>query len=198
MKRAFDVALSAVGLVISAPVWLVIATAIRLEDGGPVFFTQPRIGQAGRRFRAYKFRSMRVDAGELTRQATEDDPRVTAVGRWLRMTAMDELPQLWNILRGDMSFVGPRPLAEGEIEVAGTGEFVALVDVPGYERRHAVRPGLTGVAQIYAPRDLHRRGKFRFDQLYVRHASVCFDVRLVLISFWVTLRGRWEHRGPKV
>jgi lipopolysaccharide/colanic/teichoic acid biosynthesis glycosyltransferase len=198
VKRGFDVALSATGLILSAPLWLMIAAAIRLEDGGPVFFSQPRVGEQGRLFRAFKFRSMRAGADTVTVQAAADDPRVTRVGRLLRATAMDELPQLWNILRGDMSVVGPRPLAEGEIEVGGDGCFVPLTDIPGYHDRHAVRPGLTGLAQIYAPRDLHRRGKFRLDRLYVQRAGFCFDLRLVLLSFWITARGRWEHRGPKV
>lgn len=198
MKRAFDVTLSGVGLIISAPLWLLIALAIRLDDGGPVFFTQRRVGLGGHPFPAYKFRSMTVNAGSLTVQASEDDPRVTRIGRWLRATAMDELPQLWNIFRGDMSFVGPRPLAEGEVEVAGDGAFVRLDAIPGYAKRHSVRPGLTGLTQVFAPRDIRRSGKFRLDLLYVRRASFCLDLRLVAVSFWITFRGRWEHRGPKV
>jgi lipopolysaccharide/colanic/teichoic acid biosynthesis glycosyltransferase len=198
VKRLFDIALSATGLLLSAPLWVAIAAAIAVEDGTPVFFTQPRVGYRGRLFRAFKFRSMRHGAATIAIQAMAADPRVTSVGRVLRATALDELPQLWNILRGDMSFVGPRPLAEGEIEVNGDGRFVPLADIPGYQDRHTVRPGLTGLTQIYAARDLQRRGKFRLDRLYVRHASFCFDLRLVLLSFWITARGRWEHRGRKL
>ncbi|HTM04920.1 MAG TPA: sugar transferase [Vicinamibacterales bacterium] len=197
MKRLFDVVLSATGLVASLPVSLAIAAAIRLDDGGPVLFTQTRVGQGGRLFRTFKFRSMRVGSERVAVPAAEDDPRITRVGRLLRATAMDELPQLWNILRGDMSFVGPRPLADGEIEVGDAGAVVPLADITGYHDRHAVRPGLTGLTQVHASRDLSRRDKFRLDRLYVRHASFCFDLRLVLLSFWITARGRWEDRGRK-
>src|SRR5439155_474489 len=137
-------------------------------------------------------RSMVPDASTRpAQQATEHDPRVTRCGRLLRTTAMDELPQLWNIFRGDMSFVGPRALAAGEIEAGGDGRLVMLDEIPGYTERHAVRPGLTGITQVYARRDLSRARKFRFDLVYVRNASLCLDLRLVLLSFWITLRGRW-------
>ena len=148
----FDVALAGLGLLGSLPLWALIAAAIKLEDGGPVFYGQERVGRGGRRFRSWKFRSMVADAdrrfGAL--QAREDDPRVTRTGRLLRATAMDELPQLWNILVGDMSFVGPRALRPEEIEVGGDGTPVPLEAIPGYEARHRVTPGLTGLAQIYA------------------------------------------------
>lgn len=204
MKRLFDIALAGVGLVLSSPFWLVIALAVKLEDGGPVFFPQERVGWHGRVFRALKFRSMRPDAEAATGpvQATSADPRVTRVGRLLRATAMDELPQLWNIFAGDMSFVGPRPLRPGEIETAGDGTLIPLSAIAGYEARHAVRPGLTGLAQVYAPRDLARVRKFRLDRLYVRRASFCLDLKLIVLSFWISGRGRWEQpdhklRGPR-
>ena len=198
-KRLLDVCLSGAGLVASAPVWLAIATAIKWEDGGPVFYTQDRVGENGRVFTVFKFRSMIVNAEAVVGalQATEADPRITKIGRLMRATAMDELPQLWNIFRGDMSFVGPRALRPGEIENDGEA-FVALEDIPGFEERCRVRPGLTGVAQIYAPRDVGRRHKFRFDRVYVRRQSLWLDVRLILVSFWITFRGRWEARGDKV
>jgi len=198
-KRLLDVALSGAGLVASLPVWLAATLLVKLEDGGPVFYAQERVGRAGRVFRVLKFRSMIPDAearvGAL--QASHDDPRVTRIGRWLRATAMDELPQLWSIFRGDMSFVGPRALRPGEIEQAGDGRLVALEDVPGFAERCRVRPGLTGVAQIYAPRDITRREKFRYDRLYIRRQSFWLDVRLILLSFWITFRGTWEARGRK-
>jgi lipopolysaccharide/colanic/teichoic acid biosynthesis glycosyltransferase len=131
-------------------------------------------------------------------QAVERDPRVTAVGRIMRATAMDELPQLWSIFVGDMSFVGPRALRPGEIEVRGDGVHEALEDVPGFAERHSITPGLTGVAQIFAPRDIPRRQKFRYDRLYIRRRGFWLDVRLILLSFWITFRGRWEHRGDKL
>ena len=200
MKRLFDMIVAGAGLVVFAPVSLLIALGIKLEDGGPVFFTQERVGRDCRVFLAYKFRSMVVDAERLTGavQATENDPRVTRMGRILRATAFDELPQLWNILRGDMSVVGPRPLRPGEADTTADGVQLPLSAIPGYEARHRVRPGLTGIAQVYAPRDLPRTGKFRYDLLYQRKAGFCLDVRLILQSFWITARGRWEDRGRKV
>lgn len=200
IKRAFDIVVSGAGLVVFSPVALLIAMAIKLDDGGPVLFTQDRVGRHGRPFPAFKFRSMIVDAEKLTGavQATANDPRVTKVGRILRATAFDELPQLWNIFRGDMSVVGPRPLRPGEADTTADGRHLPLSAIPGYEQRHRVRPGLTGIAQIYAPRDLPRNGKFRYDLLYQRRASLGLDLRLIATSFWITLRGRWEDRGPKV
>lgn len=198
-KRAFDILLSGFGLIVSSPLWLLFAAAVKLEDGGPVFFRQERVGQWGRIFFALKFRSMKPDAeaqsGAIV--AGENDPRITRVGRVMRATAMDELPQLWNILRGDMSFVGPRALRPGEIEAEGDGRLVALEDIPGYEHRITVRPGLTGVAQIYAPRDIPRRQKFRYDRLYIARRSWMLDLRLILLSFWISLLGTWEARGRK-
>ncbi len=198
-KRLLDVSLAGTGLVLSSPIWLALATLIKLEDGGPVFFTQDRVGEGGRVFRVFKFRSMIVNAEAVVGalQATSNDSRVTRIGRVMRATAMDELPQLWNIFRGDMTFVGPRALRPGEIEQEGAA-FIALEDVPGYAERTRLRPGLTGVAQIYAPRDVGRRNKFRYDQVYARRASLLLDLRLIALSFWITFRGRWEHRGNKI
>jgi lipopolysaccharide/colanic/teichoic acid biosynthesis glycosyltransferase len=197
-KRGLDVLLSGAGLLVSAPLWALLAAAIRFEDGGPVFFHQERVGLHGRRFMVLKFRSMRPDAEDMTGalQARAGDARVTRIGRWMRATAMDELPQLVNILRGDMSFVGPRALRPGEIEVEG-GAHVALEDVAGFEHRIRVRPGLTGIAQIYAPRDISRRQKFRYDRIYVRKRTWLLDVRLILLSFWISVLGTWEARDRK-
>lgn len=197
-KRVFDVILSGFGLVASSPLWAIVAVAIKLEDGGPVMFRQERVGRWGRPFDALKFRSMRPDAEAQTGalQAIEGDPRVTRIGRLMRATAMDELPQLWNIFCGQMSFVGPRALRPGEIEREG-GQLVRLEDVPGFAHRITVPPGLTGIAQIYAPRDLSRRQKFRYDRLYVARRSWLLDLRLILLSFWISLHGTWEARGRK-
>jgi len=198
-KRTLDLLLAGTGLVLSCPLWAIVAAAIKLEDGGSIFYGQERVGQGGRVFRVLKFRSMIPDAearvGAL--QASANDPRITRVGRLMRATALDELPQLVSILRGDMSFVGPRALRPGEIEVLGDGAHVALEDVPGFEARCVVRPGLTGVAQIFAARDIPRRQKFRYDKLYIRRQSFWLDVRLILLSFWITFRGTWETRGSK-
>jgi lipopolysaccharide/colanic/teichoic acid biosynthesis glycosyltransferase len=199
LKRSFDVVLSGIGLISSAPLWALIAAAITLDDGGGIFYPQERVGKGGTRFKSWKFRSMiegsDAEVGPL--QARDRDPRITRVGRLLRATAMDELPQLWNIFKGDMSFVGPRALLPEEIEVSGTGERVPIEQIPGYEARHRVRPGLTGLAQIYAPRDIPRRHKFKLDLLYVRRQSFWLDLKLVVLSFWISFRGTWERRGAK-
>lgn len=198
-KRVLDAGLSGAGLLASLPVAGIVAALVKLEDRGPVFFGQERVGQGGRVFTVWKFRSMIPDAEAHVgaQQATEHDPRVTRVGRFLRATALDELPQLWSIFRGDMSFVGPRALRPGEIEVGSGGALVALEDVPGFVDRCRVPPGLTGVAQIYAARDIPRRQKFRYDRLYIRRQSFWLDVRLILLSFWITFRGTWESRDRK-
>jgi len=200
LKRAFDIVVSGAGMIVFAPLAALITLGIKIEDGGPVLFTQERVGRDCRVFTAFKFRSMIVDAERLTGavQATENDPRVTKMGRVLRATAFDELPQLWNIFRGDMSVVGPRPLRPGESDTTAEGVMLPLSAIPGYEARHRVRPGLTGIAQVYASRDLRRTGKFRYDLLYQKKVGFCLDLRLIMQSFWITARGRWEDRDRKV
>jgi len=199
-KRLLDVILAGTGLLVSLPLSVMIALAVKLQDGGPVFFRQLRVGRHGQLFTSWKFRSMvpNTDAMADARQAIADDPRITRVGRVLRVTALDELPQLWSILIGDMSFVGPRALLPAEIEARGSGELVPAADIPGYAARHRVTPGLTGIAQIYADRDIPRRDKFRYDLIYVRRRSFGLDVRLIALSLWITVRGRWERRGGKL
>ncbi len=199
IKRLFDIVLAALGLAVSSPLWAIIPALIKIEDGGAVFFPQARVGLNGRVFKVLKFRSMVPNAEALTGpvQATQNDPRVTRAGRLLRATAMDELPQLWNILVGDMSFVGPRPLRPGEVEVRGDGRLVHLSEIPGYAERHRVRPGLTGLTQVYAPRDIARTSKFRLDRLYLQRSGFWLDLRLILLSFWITGRGGWENRDKR-
>ncbi len=183
----------------SFPLWLVIAAAIKLDDGGPVFYAQERVGIRGTRFKGWKFRSMKVnadrDCGPL--QASEQDPRVTRVGRILRPTALDELPQLWNIFEGDMSFVGPRALLPEEIEISGTGEIIPMERIPGCSFRQSVRPGLTGIAQVYAPRDIPRRHKFLLDRLYIQRLTFGLDLKLIFLSFWISFTGKWESRAKR-
>jgi lipopolysaccharide/colanic/teichoic acid biosynthesis glycosyltransferase len=193
LKRGFDILLSGVGLIVSLPLWGIIALAVKLNDGGPVFYRQERVGKEGRVFRGLKFRSMVPYSDEKwgVVPAAANDPRVTKVGKILRATAMDELPQLWSIFRGDMSFVGPRP------------EWAELVKkfrvgIPDFDLRHQVRPGLTGLAQVYGHSEMSRRHKLRYDLLYARRQSFCLDIRLVLISFVVTFTGRWERREGKI
>lgn len=199
-KRIFDIALSLSGIIISTPLWLLISLAILVEDGWPFFYLQERIGKNGRIFKALKFRSMIKGAEEGIGpvQAVENDPRVTKVGKILRATAMDELPQLVNILKGDMSFVGPRALRPAEFEVHGNPETVSIEEIPGYRERHAVTPGLTGLAQVYISTDAPRQEKFRYDLLYIENQSFWLDLRLIFLSFWITFRGKWESRQKKI
>jgi lipopolysaccharide/colanic/teichoic acid biosynthesis glycosyltransferase len=200
VKRLSDIGLASIGIGLTAPLWLLVGLAIKLQDRGPVFYSQDRVGIAGRRFRSWKFRSMIAgsDAHFGPLQASDGDPRVTKVGRLLRATALDELPQLWNILKGDMSFVGPRPLLPDEIEINGNGDRVPIERIPGYSERHRAKPGLTGLAQVYAPRDVPRRYKFKYDRLYIRRQSLGLDLKLILLSIWISLRGKWESRSKKV
>ncbi len=197
-KRGLDIVFASVALVVSAPLWVLVPVLIWIEDRGPVFFRQPRSGMGEQEFLVTKFRSMVVDAErDGARQAVAGDARVTRVGRVLRATAMDEVPQLWHILLGDMSVVGPRALRPGEIDAVGDGRHIRLEDVPGFDVRALVRPGLTGIAQLYGSRNLPRRQKFRYDRLYIRRQSLWLDLRLILLSLWVTVSGRWEHRGQQ-
>ena len=195
-KRVIDVALASAALIVAAPLWVLIALAIKLEDRGPIFFTQARWGRDRRAFRVYKFRSMVADADSRV-QAGRGDDRITRVGRLLRKTSLDELPQLINIWRGEMSWVGPRALPINERQ---RNEAVTIPDsaIPGFDLRCAVRPGLTGIAQIFAPRDVPRRKKFRYDAFYIRRQSAWLDVRLIAISVWISLRLHWEDRGRRV
>jgi colanic acid biosynthesis glycosyl transferase WcaI len=198
LKRFLDIVLALAGFVVSSPLWVLIPLAIWIEDRGPVLYRQERIGRFGRPFQAYKFRSMvKMELPEFDRrQASRGDPRVTRVGSLCRKTAMDEIPQLWNILKGDMSFVGPRALLPKEIEVhsSALGE-IPLDRIPGYARRVRMKPGLTGIAQVYAARDVSRRHKFRWDLLYPKRQSLWLDIRLILASGWNSLTGRWEKIG---
>jgi len=218
LKRPFDIFLSLAGLVVSFPLWLLIAFFIWLEDKGPVFFKQERVGRNGRVFKAIKFRSMIKDAeqGIGPVQAKKDDPRITKMGNILRATAMDELPQLINILRGEMSFVGPRALRPAEIEskyweldyydiskssknlIENHEHFKRLEEISGYFQRQVVRPGLTGLAQVYLPSDAPRKKKFRYDSVYIKKQSLALDLKLIFLSFWITFQAKWESRQKKL
>ena len=193
IKRLFDIFLSSVGLVCSSPLWILFSLAIWLEDRGPLFYTQDRVGKNGRIFKAYKFRSMIPDAEKHTGAvwASENDPRITKVGRILRATAMDELPQLWNIFKGDMSFVGPRSERPELVE-----QFAKKIK--NYTQRFLVTPGLTGLAQVYGSYDTPPHQKLRYDLLYVKKQSFLLDLKLIFLSFWITFRGKWESREKKV
>jgi exopolysaccharide biosynthesis polyprenyl glycosylphosphotransferase len=177
-KRSVDIAIATIGLLLAAPVMLLVAIGIRLSSPGPVLYHQDRVGKDGRVFRIHKFRSMCVDAEARTGPAwaTSDDPRVTRVGRFLRRSRLDELPQLWNVLRGDMSFVGPRPERP---------EFVSELTerIPFYGQRHVVRPGLTGWAQVrheYGSTVEDALEKLQYELFYIKHMSLGFDLFIVL------------------
>jgi lipopolysaccharide/colanic/teichoic acid biosynthesis glycosyltransferase len=198
-KRVLDVALSSLMLVAFSPAFAAIAAAIRLEDGPPVLFKQERWGRHGRRFMALKFRSMRgAEAAIDLRPAAENDDRVTRLGRLLRATGLDELPQLINIFRGEMSFVGPRALAVGEPIALDPESTSSYELIPGFEQRLAVRPGLTGPATIYLPKDASAHLKFNSDIQYINDLSLARDLKLIGLSIWISLRGRWETRRSKL
>ena len=198
LKRAQDFLLASLGLVMSAPLWLVFATLIKLEDRGPLFYSQQRWGRNKKRLRVHKFRTMIPDSDRIygAMQSGEDDPRITRVGKLLRATALDELPQLLNIWKGEMSFVGPRALPINEVQQQEKSSLPDE-DIPGFDLRCQVRPGLTGIAQIYAPRDVPRRHKFKYDLVYIKNQSAWLDLRLILVSFWITFKGKWEAREGK-
>ena len=200
LKRPFDIIVAIAGLLIASPLWLVFSLAIKLEDRGPVFFLQERWGKDKTRIRVYKFRTMVPNAVERFGhvQAQENDPRVTKVGRFLRATSLDEMPQLLNIARGDMSWVGPRALPIDEIQVQEESSDLPDEAIPGFEARSRLRPGLTGIAQIFAPRDVPRQQKYEYDAIYAGSQSLWLDIRLIFVSLWITLRARWEARGSKL
>lgn len=198
-KRALDATLASIGLILSSPIWFVAAAAIKLDDGGPVFYSQQRFGSGGQPFRVLKFRTMHVDSDQQgIRQATEKDDRISRVGRILRSTGIDELPQLWAILNGDMSLVGPRALAVGESMRRTDGTYVEFEQVPGFHQRSSVKPGLTGLATIYLPKDADPLEKLEYDLRYIDEYSFWLDLRLIVLSLWISLRGRWERREPKL
>jgi capsular exopolysaccharide synthesis family protein len=182
LKRPFDVLFSFLGLVVLFPAGVIVAIAIYIEDGLPILFSQVRLGENGRKFKIYKFRSMIKDAEQNTGPvwAYKKDHRITKVGDFLRRTKLDELPQLFNILRGDMSFVGPR--AERPELVS---EFRKMI--PGFDYRLRVKPGLTGIAQVYGNYNTHPRNKLRYDTVYINNESFWLDIKLIFATIWFTV-----------
>lgn len=199
IKRAVDVLFSLIGLILTAPAWLLIPMAIKLEDGGPVFYRDRRLGKGGEEFDVLKFRSMVHGNGLPNVKGHPPDEYVTAVGRIIRPTALDELPQLLNILRGEMSLVGPRAAPPEEQAEDFAGHSRPLRDVAGFAERHAVRPGLTGLAQTRAARDVSYRTKFRYDRFYVENRTLKLDLKLIIHSVMVSLTGKWPEieRGER-
>ena len=188
LQSFYSPALALVGTILTLPVMLLAAIAVRLTSRGPILYRQARVGQNGVPFILYKFRSMSVDAEATTGAiwATKNDPRVTPLGRWLRKLRIDELPQLWNVLRGEMSIVGPRPERP---------EFVKVLSdrIPYYRQRHCVKPGITGWAQIN-----HKYGdtiedtivKLEFDLYYIKHMSMSLDLYIIFHTLKTMLRSR--------
>jgi sugar transferase (PEP-CTERM system associated) len=188
VKRMLDLALSIILGVLTAPIMLLTALAIRLDSQGPILYSQERVGENGRVFTVFKFRSMRTDAEQAGRPvwARDKDDRITRVGRFIRKTRLDELPQLWNVMRGDMSFVGPRPERPFFVEQLAR-------EIPFYMQRHAVKPGLTGWAQVkyeYGSSIEDAMEKLRYDLYYIKHLSVFFDLTIVLDTVKVVLFGK--------
>jgi exopolysaccharide biosynthesis polyprenyl glycosylphosphotransferase len=186
IKRVLDCGLSMVGMLLTFPLFPLIAALIRLQGPGPTFYSQVRVGRGGKRFVLHKFRTMRANAEDGgSTWATADDPRVTRFGRFLRLSRLDELPQLWNILIGDMSIVGPRPERP---------EFVTPLTtlIPFYDERHLVKPGLTGWAQInyrYGASVADARRKLQLDLYYIKHMSLELDLVILLRTFGIFFRG---------
>jgi exopolysaccharide biosynthesis polyprenyl glycosylphosphotransferase len=184
-KRVFDLVLGSVLFVVAAPVMLVVALAIRLTSRGPVLYRQQRVGKEGGEFTMVKFRTMQVDAESATGPvlARENDPRITWLGRYLRAARLDELPQLWNVLRGDMSFVGPRPERP---------EFVGRFEdeIQGYAERLKVRPGLTGYAQVNGEYHTSTATKLKYDLAYIHNHSLWLDLKILSETVKVILTRR--------
>lgn len=192
IKRFFDICLSTAALVVLSPLLLVIAILIYLEDKGPVIYSQTRIGKDGRAFKLYKFRSMCVDADEKLKDLQElnerdgpvfkirDDPRVTKVGKFIRKTCIDELPQLVNIIKGDMSIVGPRPPLPNEVEQYNSYQ----------KQRLLVVPGLTCYWQIQKGEETTFDEWVELDLKYIKERSILLDFRLILLTFKVILSGK--------
>lgn len=176
-KRIFDLVITVPGMLIALPLMGIIALLIYFKEGGPVLFKQPRPGLGGKIFTLYKFRTMRNAVGRHG-NALSDAERLTPLGRFLRSTSLDELPELFNVLRGEMSLVGPRPLLV---------EYLPRY-TPEQARRHEVLPGITGWAQINGRNALSWEEKFRLDVWYVDHWSVWLDLKILALTFWKVIR----------
>lgn len=200
LKRTFDWLLSSLGIIISSPLWLIIPISIWLEDRGPLFFQQERVGENGKIFKVIKFRTMKHSPTKPHLDVDIDlkkDSRLTRIGMILRSTALDELPQLLNIFKGEMSFVGPRALPM-KIDDKLTHKYSRLDQLPGFNQRIKVRPGLTGLSQIYDAKSINMEEKFKRDIEYVQKMNFWLDLKLIFLSFWITFRGAWEKRGNKL
>ncbi len=185
LKRLFDATISAAGLVLSFPFMILISAAVKATSAGSILFVQERVGQNGVPFRLFKFRTMVEDAEKAlgATLAVPNDPRVTRVGRLLLRFRFDELPQLWNVMKGDMSFVGPRPERPHFVE-----DFEERV--PGYSDRHKVKPGLTGLAQVRSSYATRPESKVKYDLAYIYNYSLSLDLLILLETLKVILTRR--------
>jgi exopolysaccharide biosynthesis polyprenyl glycosylphosphotransferase len=183
IKRFVDILLSLLAMIIASPVMLLVALAIKIEDGGPVFYRQDRVTLNGKVFSILKFRSMIVDAEKngKSQPATGRDPRITKVGNLIRATRIDELPQIINILKGDMSIVGPRPERVEHVE-----QYTR--DLPEFAYRLKVKGGLTGYAQIYGKYNTSAYDKLRLDLMYIENYSILLDIKLILLTLRIILK----------
>ncbi|WP_101773104.1 sugar transferase [Peptostreptococcus faecalis] len=182
-QRIFDIILSSVALIIGVPIILIFGLLIKIEDNGPITYKQERLGRNGKEFYVYKLRSMRTDAEKFGAQwAEKDDPRITKVGKFIRKTRIDEIPQLWNILKGDMGIIGPRP--ERSIF---TKEFEEIY--PCFVNRLAIKPGLTGWAQVNGGYEMDPGEKLEYDLYYIKNRSIMLDVKIVFMTVKVVFTG---------
>jgi exopolysaccharide biosynthesis polyprenyl glycosylphosphotransferase len=190
-KRCIDLLFSAIILLLFAPIMLAAAIAIRLDSPGPIFFRQSRLGLSNEKIEILKFRTMHVAASDLEarEQTKRDDPRVTRIGKWLRLTSIDELPQLFNVLRGNMSLVGPRPHAVG----MRVNDSLCQEISKEYAERHRVKPGITGWAQVCGLRGAVNdpeilRARIEHDIYYIDNWSILFDLKILILTIVVVIR----------
>jgi exopolysaccharide biosynthesis polyprenyl glycosylphosphotransferase len=191
-KRVFDVTLSLLILLLLSPFLLLVTALIKVMSPGPVIFAQDRIGLGGKPFTLYKFRTMVHNAEAQTGPTLakgKNDPRLTAVGRWLRLCRIDEIPQLWNVLRGEMSLVGPRPERPYFVK-----KYQQMM--PSYSRRHTVRPGITGLAQVYAGYHTDSRDKLRFDLIYASNQCLGLDLVILFRTVLIMILPQRYNWGP--
>lgn len=182
-QRILNILLSLIGLAIGIPLIIIFGIRIKIEDNGPITYKQERLGKGGKRFYIYKLRSMRTDAEKFGAQwAEKDDPRITKVGRFIRKTRIDEIPQLFNILKGDMSLIGPRPERPQFTEQFNR-------EIPGFINRLAVKPGLTGWAQVNGGYDMTPAEKLVEDIYYIKNRSVLLDFKIIFKTVAVVLTG---------
>ena len=182
-QRVLDIVLSILGLLVGIPLMIIFGILIKVEDNGPITYKQERIGKGGKKFYIYKLRSMRTDAEKFGAQwAEKEDARVTKVGKFIRKTRIDEIPQLFNIIKGDMSIIGPRPERP-----LFTEEFNE--EIPGFINRLAVKPGLTGWAQVNGGYEISPREKLTEDMYYIKNRSVLLDFKILFKTVKVVLTG---------